>query len=381
MANDEHLQMLQQGVAAWDEWRKQHRETRPDFSGADLRGADLIGANLSEANLSEADLREADLREADLIFATLSEADLIGANLRGANLSEAELIGADLRGADLRGANLRRADLMGAELSGAGLSGFGLAGADLRGADLRGADLMGADLSEANLMGANLRGATLVGTNLCDTNLTSCSIYGISAWDIRLERATQRDLVITPKDQPSITVDNLEVAQFIYLLLNNPKIRDVIDTVAKKAVLILGRFTPERKVVLDAIKEKLREHDKLPILFDFETPQSRDFTETVNTLAHLAQFIIADLTSHSSIPHELQAIIPQLEIPVQPLLLETQDEYAMFIDFRKYDWILPTYHYKDLPSLLASLEETLLPTAEKKAMELTIEKAKRLSRQ
>jgi len=75
---------------------------------------------------------------------------------------------------------------------------------------------------------------------------------------VHLEGAQQHNLVITLSDEPTITVDNLKVAQFIYLLLENKEIRDVIDTVAKKAVLILGRFTPERKLVLDALRETLR---------------------------------------------------------------------------------------------------------------------------
>src|SRR5436189_199425 len=58
----------------------------------------------------------------------------------------------------------------------------------------------------------------------------------------------------------------------------------------------------------------------LTILFDFDKPSSRDFTETVRTLAHLSRFIIADLTDPSSIPQELYAIVPTLAIPVQPLL-------------------------------------------------------------
>jgi hypothetical protein len=33
----------------------------------------------------------------------------------------------------------------------------------------------------------------------------------------------------------------LEVAQFIYLLLHNEKIREVIDTIGKKGVLILNQ--------------------------------------------------------------------------------------------------------------------------------------------
>jgi hypothetical protein len=115
----------------------------------------------------------------------------------------------------------------------------------------------------------------LVETNLEGANLAACSVYGISAWNVRLEGAIQSNLVITPKDESAIQVDNLEVAQFIYLLLNNERIRHVIDTITSKVVLILGRFTSERKVVLDAIREELRKRDYLPILFDFEKPASK----------------------------------------------------------------------------------------------------------
>jgi hypothetical protein len=45
---------------------------------------------------------------------------------------------------------------------------------------------------------------------------------------------TERDLVITQLNEPEITVNNIEVAQFIYLLLHNEKIRAVIDTITSK---------------------------------------------------------------------------------------------------------------------------------------------------
>src|SRR6266536_2330534 len=121
-------------------------------------------------------------------------------------------------------------------------------------------DLRYADLREADLSYADFSGATLVETNLSGATLTECYIYGISVWNVQLVGAKQDNLAITQKGEPTITVDNLEVAQFIYLLLNNPKIRDVIDTISKKAVLILGRFTSERKVVLEALREELRTH-------------------------------------------------------------------------------------------------------------------------
>jgi hypothetical protein len=45
---------------------------------------------------------------------------------------------------------------------------------------------------------------------------------------------------------------------FVYLLLDKERIRNIIDTITGKVVLILGRFTDERKAVLDALRDELR---------------------------------------------------------------------------------------------------------------------------
>src|SRR5206468_792220 len=97
----------------------------------------------------------------------------------------------------------------------------------------------------------------MVKTNFNGANLSDCKVFGASAWDVQLEGTKQMNLVVTHPNHPAVTVDNLEVAQFIYLLLHNEKIRHVIDTITSKAVLIRGRFTAERKRVLDAIREEL----------------------------------------------------------------------------------------------------------------------------
>jgi hypothetical protein len=216
--------------------------------------------------------------------------------------------------------------------------------------------------------GADLSGATLIDTDLTAADLTGCRIFGISAWRLKLEGAKQQNLVITDKGESEITVDNIEVAQFIYLMLRNQKIRDVIDTITSKAVLILGRFTDERKAVLDALREELRKRNYLPILFDFDAPERQNVTETVTLLARMARFIIADLTDPSSIPQELQAIIPTVRVPIQPLLLEGASLYSMFKDFdpRDYHWVLPVYRYKEPEQLLATLGDVIAP-AEGKA--------------
>jgi hypothetical protein len=131
----------------------------------------------------------------------------------------------------------------------------------------------------------------LVNTDLTGADLTGCRIHGISAWRLKLDGAKQQNLVITPENEPTVTVDNIEIAQFIYLMLNNQKVRDVIDTITSKVVLILGRFTDERKAVLDALREELRKRNYLPILFDFSVPATRDITETISLLARMARFL------------------------------------------------------------------------------------------
>ena len=88
-----------------------------------------------------------------------------------------------------------------------------------------------------------------------------------------------------------------EVAQFVYLLLHNEKIRDVIDTITSKVVLILGRFSiPERKTLLNSLRDELRKRNYAPVVFDFEKPTNRTTDETITLLARMARFVIADIS-------------------------------------------------------------------------------------
>jgi uncharacterized protein YjbI with pentapeptide repeats len=428
MYNPEHLAKLKEGVGSWNQWREEHPEIRPDLSAADIGQIDLQKANLKQTDLSLADLGKANLESANLLSATLFqtnlrqanlmlatlfnadlsmammggaklvaadlhysilyqtellEANLYGADLSEANLEEARADGANFRQATLRrarlkGANLHRADLRKADFREAILTDASLADANLFRSDLTKADLRGANLSkayfaeaklcEADFSRANLEHAQLIKSDMARTTLTGCRVYGISTWDISLDGATQSNLIITPFSQPVIQVDNLEVAQFIYLLLNNQKIREVIDTITSKVVLILGRFTDERKPLLEAIRDELRKLDYLPVLFDFEKPSSRDITETVSTLAHMARFVIADITDAKSIPQELERIVPNLpSVPIQPLLLASQQEYGMFEHLRRYPWVLETIFYEDQRTLLEELKEKVICPAESKA--------------
>jgi Pentapeptide repeats (8 copies) len=139
----DHLEVLNQSVAAWNTWRIANPDTKPDLSGAQLLRAQLQGANFSRVNLVQTGLQQADLSSADL--------------------------------------------------------------------------------------------------------LDNCRVYGASVWDLQGTAARQVNLIISPDSERALVVDDLKIAQFIRLFLTHREIREVIETIGRKVVLILGRFTPDRK--------------------------------------------------------------------------------------------------------------------------------------
>ncbi|MDQ3743944.1 MAG: toll/interleukin-1 receptor domain-containing protein [Acidobacteriota bacterium] len=131
MANPEHLEILKQGVEAWNKWRREHPNVHPDLSDADLIGANLYGADLIAANLVNVNLRETYLRGAEIAFSFLGRANLIGADLTDADLRYADFSGAKLINADLTYADLSHASLSGADFTDARLDFTTLADTDL----------------------------------------------------------------------------------------------------------------------------------------------------------------------------------------------------------------------------------------------------------
>jgi hypothetical protein len=86
----------------------------------------------------------------------------------------------------------------------------------------------------------------------------------------------------------------------------------------------------------------------------------------------MARFAIADITDAKSIPQELERIVPDLpSVPVQPLLLASQQEYGMFEHFRRYAWVLEPVLYDDQQKLLVELEGKVIVPAEAKAKQQT----------
>ena len=333
MANSEHVEILKDGAVAWNQWRERNSSIAPDLSDIKFLGDiyvsdyiyDLphyIGYDFSRCNLNRSSMRNCTftlcnfsncrIHYSDLVDSYCDECDFSHASLRVSKIGSAEFIACNFTCADLSYCSAEETNFAGSKL-----------------------------------VATNLSNMSLVKTDFTNTLIDEARVYGISAWDLILHNSKQSNIYIE-EETSSITVPNIELAQFVSLLIRSSKIRDIIDTITSKVVLILGSFSDERKFILENIKEELQTQDYLPILFDFEGPRNRDITETVLILATMAKFVVADLSSPRSIPQELTSIIPNFpSIPVQPIIEKSQNEYGMFEHFQRYPWVLNTLKYSE----------------------------------
>lgn len=201
-------------------------------------------------------------------------------------------------------------------------------------------------------------------------------MYSTAVWDIKGEPKEQKNLVVSPPDrpdEPEVVVDNLEIAQLMYLFRENKKVREVLNAVTSKLVLILGRFGERKKYVLEPISDMLRRNTNyLPLILDFEPPEGRDVLHTVQTLALLSRFVLVDLTEPKSAPYELNQIAP-LIIPIQPLLQASEEEPVLLEDLRRRcHWVLEPHYYGTVDSLLESLRREIITSIEAKVVELQL---------
>ncbi len=331
MANEEHLNILRRGSDIWNAWRVANRDIRPelrqvdfehelrsgtdyygvaDLSGFDFSGCDLHGIVWRNSIIDNCSFDDCQINYADLCFSNFLNCTFRGTSMRVTKIGSASFDECTFQNADLSYCSAEETSF-------------------------RGSSISDSFLNHVQLVKADLSGAVL--TNTC--------VYGISAWDLELKGAKQNGLVIA-EDGSGPTVDSIEVAQFICLVLNSSKIRNVIETFVSRAVLVLGRFSPERKPTLHRIQNLLQDRGYVSILFDFDGPDCRDLTETIRILAYLSRFVIVDLTDPSSVPHELAAVVPLLpSVPFQPLILAGSRPYGMFEHIQRYPWVMTLQEY------------------------------------
>jgi len=296
----------------------------PELSDYDFKNCDLHGCSFRNGTYNNCKFDYSSINWADLVDAYFYDCTFIDVSMRVSKIGDGHFIKCNFTNADLSYCSAENTDFTGSIFD-----------------------------------NTKLEYIRFVECNFSETKISSCYFYGTSTWDITVENSIQKNIIITKEDDNIITVDNIELAQFIYLLINNAKLRDVINTITSKIVLILGNFSKERKIVLDDIRNQLRKYDYIPILFDFTKPSNRNFTETIITIGSMAKYIIADISSPRSIPQELASIIPRLQsVKIYPLIVKGEKPYGMFEDFYAYTSVNQLIEY--LPSEIDKLVSAIV---------------------
>ena len=165
--------------------------------------------------------------------------------------------------------------------------------------------------------------------------------------------------------------NDIRVAQFHNIVDEPGSVGKLLAATTKRVVLILGRFLPRRKRVLDRLAQALRDRGKIAVIFDFPSPTDREISDTVRFIAGMSEFIVVDLTKASSVPLELQATIPDLMVPVLPIIQSDHKAFAMFSDLqRRYFWIQPTVSYKNAVQLVRYVDDAIVARAERAAEQI-----------
>lgn len=330
MADPSHVELLSRGSKAWNHWRAENESTCVDLS--DISFFD-VGSGGSQHVLPE------------FYRYNLSHCNLNRASLRNCVFVDCDFSGSHLHFADLVDSLHQRSNFKCAELNVSKIGSSEFIDCDFSDSELSYCTAEETSFVGTKLIRTKMDNMSLVKADFSNAVIDSVLVYGTSTWDLKMDGASQQNIFIF-SDNTTITVPDLELAQFIALLVRNSNIRKIIDTITSKVVLILGRFTPERKAVLNSIKSEIQRRGFLPVLFDFEGPQGRDLTETITTLALMSRFVVADLSEAKSVPQELAAIVPHFpSIPVQPILQEGELAYGMFEHFERYPWVLEKLVY------------------------------------
>ncbi|HMG15824.1 MAG TPA: pentapeptide repeat-containing protein [Saprospiraceae bacterium] len=242
------------------------------------------------------------------------------------------------------------------------------------------------------LTDANFNGASFVNCNLNRVNLTNAQfclkeiretvIYGISVWDLHTcDSMIQSKLIIEKtyelysdlikKGIVPLMVDDIELAQFIYYMTDHKKMRNTINILNSKGVLLLGQFKNGGMERLYKLQEWLQKKDYMPMIFDFARPDNLDLTETIVTMAGLSKFIIADL-SGGSVPQELYAIATNFKKPI--IAFSKGKAYSLFQDIKRKNSNVLDFEIENDDELDEKLM-SLIPEVEAKNRQIILELA------
>jgi len=106
MANQEHVEILKQGVDVWNKWRKENTRFNPNLSSINLNGRYLSGANFTSTDFSHSIVSNANLSNCNFSHSFLFDTDF-----SNSNLSFSEFFGCYFLGSKLINSNLKNCQI------------------------------------------------------------------------------------------------------------------------------------------------------------------------------------------------------------------------------------------------------------------------------
>ena len=147
----------------------------------------------------------------------------------------------------------------------------------------------------------------------------------------------------------------------------------MIDTIGKKGVLLLGRFTKGRIQVLERLREKLRSLGFVPMVFNFDKPEAEGFHRDGPFAGWAVTFVIVGT---SPIPGRRR-------LSCRRLCRITWSRSSLYWSrgrtplpcswtfATEYDWVLkPVIGYPSIDRLIEVLEQKVVGPAEVKFNQL-----------
>lgn len=178
MIKPKHINILEQGVDYWNNWREQNPQVAPNLNDTDFRNLKLDGANLSETLLIRSKLDNLQLERINLSRANLYKAKMVGCNLKYADLTSTNIAEANLNNADLTGANLSNSIAHKVNFTKSNLSGTNMKETDLR----------GSQFIETNIKRGYLVSANCYRTYFKNAILENCDLREVSLKYAKLEK-------------------------------------------------------------------------------------------------------------------------------------------------------------------------------------------------
>ena len=164
-----------------------------------------------------------------------------------------------------------------------------------------------------------------------------------------------------------MTVDDIEIAQFIYTIVDNQKISKMIDSMRTKTVLILSSFDDSSKITVTALKDSIRNHGLIPLLFTFQKPKHKGLMGTVRTMAELSAFVIIDESIFANQIFEISNLIPSVRVPFARIAREGSKKISMDDEAKHLYWYQrdPIYYpmHVDAKHISQLFADKLLPWA------------------